>query len=176
MRHRIIDTPTGLFAIIQQDDGSLGTTWVNAGTRRALRASRLDPNLVAVLARKLKRYFAGHEVDFTDVPTPSGPEFFAACWNACRRIKRGRTVSYAELAQLAGSSPSAARAAGQAMRRNPLPVIVPCHRVVGADGKLHGFGGSCDVHGRELGVKLALLRMENARIADESSLFQLQES
>ena len=63
---------------------------------------------------------------------------------------------------MAGGRGSAARAAGQAMRRNRLPIIIPCHRVVSAAGRLHGFGGSCDQAGPALAVKRALLRMEGA--------------
>ena len=81
-------------------------------------------------------------VTFDDVHLPGHPPFHARCWRACASIERGRTINYAALASLAGGSRRAARAAGQAMRRNPLPVIVPCHRVVAEDGSLHGYGGA----------------------------------
>ena len=79
-----------------------------------------------------------------------------AAWDACRRIPPGETRSYAWLAQAAGR-PLAARAAGQSMARNRLAMIIPCHRVIGSDGGLHGYGAG------GLGVKARLLDMERAR-------------
>jgi len=161
MRHRIIKTFTGPFALIQHDDGELATTWLSRETESLLAGSRSDSRLLPELADQLVRYFAGELVDFTDVATPKGSAFFRKCWQACRKIPRGQTISYAELAQRAGS-PGAARAAGQAMRNNELPIIIPCHRVIGAGGRLHGFGGNCDSSSHELDIKRALLTMERA--------------
>ena len=84
------------------------------------------------------------------------------CWEACRSIPRGETRSYGELATMAGERGNAARAAGQAMRRNRLPIIIPCHRVISAAGGLHGFSGSSDQAGPALAVKRALLQIEGA--------------
>jgi methylated-DNA-[protein]-cysteine S-methyltransferase len=179
MRHRILDTFTGPFALIQHDDSSLATTWVTSEMTHCgwLAASRLDPRLLPDLARRLKAYFAGDaDVDFDDVPTPNatcgdGDGFWAQCWDACRRISRGQTRSYTQLALAAGASASACRAAGQAMRHNPLPIIVPCHRVVSASGKLHGFAGSCDADGPQLAIKRALLSMEG--VDEDGGLFSV---
>lgn len=77
------------------------------------------------------------------------PAFTAAVLRACSEVPWGKVVSYGELASRAGH-PGAARAAGQVMRRNPLPPFVPCHRVVGADGSLTGFGGGLELKGRLL--------------------------
>jgi methylated-DNA-[protein]-cysteine S-methyltransferase len=159
MRHRIINTPTGPFAIIQHDDDSLATTWINRDVQRSLKTSREDRSLQSDLSKRLTAFFKGNEVDFEDVPNPQGSAFFVKCWNACRRIKRGAVASYAELARSAGS-PDAFRAAGQAMRNNRLPIIIPCHRVIAASGRLHGFSGSCDAEGAELAVKRMLLKLE----------------
>ena len=81
------------------------------------------------------------------------PPFFRAAWEACLTIPRGETRSYAWVAAAAGS-PGAFRAAGQAMARNRLAVVVPCHRVIGSDGGLHGYGGG------GLDKKAKLLNME----------------
>jgi methylated-DNA-[protein]-cysteine S-methyltransferase len=159
MRHRIIQTFTGPFAIIENEDGIVSTTWLSAASRRLLAHSSPDKNLQPELTRLVAVYFAGEDVNFSDVPLPHGSPFFRNCWRQCRRIPRGQTVSYGELARRAGS-PGASRAAGQAMRNNPLPIIIPCHRVIGSSGHLHGFGGSCDAAGDALGVKAALLKME----------------
>jgi O-6-methylguanine DNA methyltransferase len=92
------------------------------------------------------------------VPTPKASPFFERCWKACRSIPAGETRTYGWLAKAAGNA-QAVRAAGQAMRRNPLPVIVPCHRVVGANG-LGGFAGSDDPRGASCRLKAWLLRRE----------------
>ena len=162
MRHRIIDTFTGPFALIQDQDGELATSWLYPEFQVTLAASHHDPRLLPDLARRLARYFNGKDVDFSDVPLPSGAEFFQKCWEACRNIPRGKTRGYGELARAAGGDHAAARAAGQAMRRNRLPIIIPCHRVIAADGRLHGFAGTSDRESPELGIKYALLRMEGA--------------
>jgi methylated-DNA-[protein]-cysteine S-methyltransferase len=108
-----------------------------------------------VLADKLRRYFEGEEVTFTLPLDPTiGTEFQRRVWAACRTIPRGKTRTYGDIARLAGS-PEAARAVGQAMARNPWPVIVPCHRVVGEGGGLTGFGGG-------LTMKQQMLAMEGA--------------
>ena len=166
MRHRTLDTFTGPFVLIEMDDGSLRTSWLTADVERQLKSSREDRSLQPELAERLTRYFAGNEVDFSDIALASGGgEFQRRCWRACRRIPRGQTRTYAELAEMAGS-PSAARAAGQAMRHNALPIIVPCHRVVGSGGNLHGFGGTTNKRSRALSVKKSLLEMEGA-LADD---------
>jgi methylated-DNA-[protein]-cysteine S-methyltransferase len=162
MRHRILDTYTGPFALMMCDDGEVRTGWAShAEIRRQLKSSRLDPLILKNLAARLERYFEGESVDFADVPLPAGPAFYRRCWKACRKIDAGQTISYAELARLAGS-PHAARAAGQAMRNNPQPIVTPCHRVIGSAGDLHGFGGSCNPSSDSIDIKRALLEMEQA--------------
>jgi methylated-DNA-[protein]-cysteine S-methyltransferase len=93
--------------------------------------------------RQLEAYFAGELRDF-DLPlAPEGSEFQLRVWEQLRAIPYGETISYGELARRVGD-PAAARAVGLANGRNPLPVIVPCHRVIGADGSLTGFGGGLE--------------------------------
>lgn len=159
-QYRVITSRLGRFAIIQQADGSLASTWIDHDDDRLGDAVE-NPSLLPDLARALASYFAGKAVDFSFIETPGASAFTRRCWQACREIPAGRTITYAQLAAAAGN-PLAARAAGQAMRRNPLPVIVPCHRVVGSDGGLHGFGGSMDPDGQQLGLKAGLLAHETA--------------
>jgi methylated-DNA-[protein]-cysteine S-methyltransferase len=159
MRYQLIDTFTGPFAIIEDDGGDLTTTWLTAEQQRRFATLKPDRSLQPELVMELKRYFNGEHVDFSDAPLPQASAFTRKCWKVCRAIPRGQTISYAELAKRAGS-PGAARAAGQAMRNNPLPIITPCHRVVGSSGRLHGFGGSCDAQGSQLNIKAKLLAME----------------
>ena len=103
-------------------------------------------------------YFAGNVTALDRIPLDlSGASpFFGAAWAACRGIPPGQTRTYQWLAEAAGR-PRASRAAGQAMARNPFPLIIPCHRVVGSNGGLHGYGAG------GIGVKARLLEMERNR-------------
>ena len=101
---------------------------------------------------QLGEYFAGRRVRF-DLPlAPRGTEFQRRVWHALRQIPYGETISYGELARRIGK-PSASRAVGLANGANPLPILIPCHRVIGADGSLTGFGGG-------LPIKRKLLALE----------------
>ena len=103
-------------------------------------------------ARQLEQYFAGERRTF-DLPLAlEGTDFQRAVWRELERIPYGTTISYGELARRVGN-PRASRAVGAANGRNPLPIVVPCHRVIGGDGRLTGFGGG-------LPVKEALLALE----------------
>ena len=105
-------------------------------------------------------YFAGEVAALDGVATDLGdaPPFFRAAWSACRSIPPGETRSYRWLAQAAGN-PKASRAAGQAMAKNPVPLVIPCHRVVGSGGNLHGYGGG------GVAVKAQLLELERRQRA-----------
>jgi methylated-DNA-[protein]-cysteine S-methyltransferase len=103
---------------------------------------------------QLAEYFAGKRRVFSLPLAPRGTPFQRSVWQALRQIPYGETVSYGELARRLGST-SGARAVGLANGANPLPIIVPCHRVIGADGSLTGFGGG-------LTIKRALLALEGA--------------
>jgi methylated-DNA-[protein]-cysteine S-methyltransferase len=114
-----------------------------AGLRRA--GSRADDHPVLVAAvEQLTAYFDGRLRTF-DLPlTPSGTVFQLRVWEALRGIPYGETVSYGEIARRLGLLPSASRAVGLANGANPISIIVPCHRVIGADGSLTGYGGGLD--------------------------------
>ena len=113
-----------------------------------------DHRLLDLAARQLDDYFAAKRCVF-DLPlAPCGTEFQRAVWMALAGIGYGETISYAQLAQRVGK-PTAMRAVGAANGRNPLPIVLPCHRVIGADGALTGFGGG-------LPTKQFLLELEGA--------------
>lgn len=113
---------------------------------------RADTAVLAGTARQLAEYFGGRRQAF-DLPLAlEGTAFQRAVWDALLRIGYGQTVSYGELADRIGR-PTAARAVGLANGRNPVSIVVPCHRVVGADGSLTGYGGG-------LGSKRHLLDLE----------------
>lgn len=99
--------------------------------------------MLTPVVTQLGEYFAGHRVDF-DLPlVPAGTPFQQKVWMALRDIPYGRTMSYGEIALELGQ-PTASRAVGLANGRNPLAVIVPCHRVIGSNGSLTGFGGGLE--------------------------------
>ncbi|MBX2850305.1 MAG: methylated-DNA--[protein]-cysteine S-methyltransferase [Phycisphaeraceae bacterium] len=102
-----------------------------------------DAEPFADTCRQLDAYFAG-ELERFDLPlAPSGTDFQLHVWEQLRRIPFGQTISYGELARRVGD-PNASRAVGAANGRNPISIIVPCHRVIGADGSLTGFGGGIE--------------------------------
>ncbi|NUS38343.1 MAG: methylated-DNA--[protein]-cysteine S-methyltransferase [Lysobacter sp.] len=123
-----------------------------------------DNAVLAMTRAQLGEYFAGRRRIF-DLPlAPRGTPFQLDVWMALRAIPYGVTIRYRDLAERVGK-PSAMRAVGAANGRNPLPIVVPCHRVIGADGSLTGFGGG-------LPTKRFLLQLEGA-MAGEEDLFGL---
>lgn len=167
-RVRIIETPTGPFFLLALDDGSIETGWVEMAeamgrmSGKGLAEAIRDDSILDNPAARILRAFAGQTVDFSDIDTPAGTPFQRAVWRATRAIPLGETRTYAEIAEAAGH-PGAARAVGQAMRRNRLPMVIPCHRVIAAAG-LGGFGGGGeDGAGSWSSIKQALLDAEEAR-------------
>jgi methylated-DNA-[protein]-cysteine S-methyltransferase len=117
-------------------------------------ADGIAADIIESTARQLREYFDGARRDF-DLPlAPEGTAFQCEVWRALATIPFGETWSYRDLARALGK-PAAVRAVGAANGRNPLPIVLPCHRVIGADGSLTGFGGG-------LPIKAALLRLEGA--------------
>jgi methylated-DNA-[protein]-cysteine S-methyltransferase len=155
-------TAFGWVGIAWSDQGLVAVTLpqpTEAEVMSGLPAARgLDPDQapgldLEILTDKLQRYFDGEAIVFDEPLDPTiGTRFQQRVWAITRAIPRGQTRTYGQIAREAGS-PGAARAVGQAMARNPWPVIVPCHRVVGHDGGLTGFGGG-------LGMKRQMLTME----------------
>jgi methylated-DNA-[protein]-cysteine S-methyltransferase len=102
-----------------------------------------DESPFTVLIAMLEEYFAGRAVEF-DIPLSlAGTDFQRRVWTALREIPHGETISYGELARRVGT-PGAARAVGLANGRNPIAIVIPCHRVIGADGRLTGYGGGLE--------------------------------
>ena len=126
----------------------------------AMRKNPESSELLEEAQRQLFSYFAGERTDF-DIPLHlHGTEFQMKVWNALRQIPYGETRTYAELAAMVGN-PKACRAVGGANNKNPIMIFVPCHRVIGADGSLVGFGGG-------LYAKRFLLELE-AEVAAENA-------
>ena len=162
-----IDSPVGEL-LLAADDGGLQLIEFASPRHPATRGSgwREGSNALIEQARaQLGEYFAGDRRAF-DLPlSPRGTPFQLDVWRALQRIPYGATTSYAALASGIGK-PSATRAVGAANGRNPLPIVVPCHRVIGADGSLTGFGGG-------LPIKQFLLALEGA-IPARTDLFAVR--
>lgn len=108
-----------------------------------------DPQRTAELRRQLAEYFAGERREFDLELAPEGTPFERSVWEALRTIPFGETRSYGEIAAAIGH-PGAARAVGRANGANPIPIVVPCHRVIGSNGSLTGFGGGLENKSRLL--------------------------
>jgi methylated-DNA-[protein]-cysteine S-methyltransferase len=150
MPRTVVDSPIGPLGLIASDAALQGVVFDG----RTIRPERKSP-LLDEAACQLEAYFAGELVAF-DLPLElSGTDFQRRCWLALATIPYGQTVSYGEQARRLGLGTEKARAVGAANGSNPLPLVLPCHRVIGADGSLTGFGGG-------LHVKRFLLELEGA--------------
>jgi methylated-DNA-[protein]-cysteine S-methyltransferase len=147
-------TPLG-DVLLARTDGGLAGAWFtgqNAHPITITAPRRDDDPLLRAAASQLGEYFAGQRQEFDLALDMRGTEFQRQVWRALLGIARGQTASYGDIARQIGS-PSAVRAVGGAVGRNPLSVIVPCHRVVGSDGSLTGYAGGLE-------RKRALLHLE----------------
>jgi methylated-DNA-[protein]-cysteine S-methyltransferase len=133
----VLSTPIGGLGVFTQGDAVSGVSFGAAPTE----LTGVPDGVLATALAELTGYFAGERVEF-DVPTvlTRGSEFERAVWAQIAAIPYGETRTYGAIARAVGE-PGGAQAVGTACNRNPLPVIVACHRVVGANGKLVGFGG-----------------------------------
>lgn len=163
----VVDSPVGPLLLVASG-GALTHVWFD-GLRRArdddAPVAQGDAEVLASTTVQLSEYFAGERHTF-DLPLRlAGTEFQRAVWDALARIPWGTTTTYGTIARGLGMPVSASRAVGAANGANPIPVIVPCHRVIGADGLLTGYGGG-------LRRKDSLLRLEGvATERDQLPLF-----
>jgi methylated-DNA-[protein]-cysteine S-methyltransferase len=158
-----VETPLGTLAIEGSERGLTQIDLLPGGKQAP--TSAVEPgSVVAKAASQLGEYFAGKRRDF-DLPLDyEAGGFERSVLDELVRVPFGKTVSYGELAAMAGS-PRAARAVGNIMRQNPLMIVIPCHRVIGADGSLRGYGGL----GSGLDHKRRLLELEGASFQPSSS-------
>jgi methylated-DNA-[protein]-cysteine S-methyltransferase len=170
--YTIFETTNGFAALAWNENGvtSLRLPASSEGRaeasvlRRFPQARRTTPSAqMASLISEIKRYFDGEKVDFSAVPLDMGSQdpFFARVYAEVRKLGWGETTTYGAVAKVLGAEPQAARDVGQAMASNPIPLIVPCHRVLAAGGKIGGFsapGGSSS--------KAKMLEIEGVPLAD----------
>nr|AQQ74645.1 hypothetical protein [uncultured bacterium] len=156
-----VASPVGCLRLVSCGDELVGIRFATGrdGRRRDIAEQNLVAGSSSVIERarvQLEEYFRGERRDF-DLPlAPRGTEFQRRVWQRLRGIEYGSTTTYGALAHELGNS-KASRAVGLANGSNPIPIVIPCHRVIGADGTLTGFGGG-------LPVKSALLELERGRL------------
>ena len=161
------DTPLDDLRLVISDFGLVAVEWADSQPeldrilRRLAHPVKADASRVKPYAEEVRAYLEGRLREFT----------FAIDWDTLRPFQRtvleavyaipyGETCTYAEIAAQIGRSPAASRAVGRANATNPMPLVIPCHRVIGTDGKLHGYGG-----GQGLPTKAWLLQLEGAVLA-----------
>jgi len=154
-RYDYCDTPQGRMLLVATDRGLAGVYFVGQKHYPKLNAEwTRDQRGLQQAKRELLEYFAGKRKAFSVPLDPQGTPFQRAVWREIAKVRFGERITYAELARRAGY-PGSARAAGAATGRNPLGVIVPCHRIVGTNGSLTGYAGG-------LSRKKAFLALEAA--------------
>lgn len=155
LAYKTIESPIGKLKLVASDKGLVAILWENDSPRRVrldeLVADEQHPVLVET-ERQLGQYFAGKRKTFSIALDIRGTRFQKDVWEALLAIPFGETRSYGQLAKQLGN-PCASRAVGAANGRNPVSIIVPCHRVIGSSGKLTGFAGGLDAKAHLLGLE-----------------------
>lgn len=149
-----LDSPVGPLLAVERDGSLVGLHFEGEGAPEPGEDWLEDPAAFAEVHRQLTEYFSGRRRSFDLELAPEGTEFQRRVWRALGDIPYGCTSGYGELAEAIGR-PGAGRAVGAANGANPMPIVIPCHRVIAADGSLGGFGGGLD-------RKVLLLELEGA--------------
>ena len=164
IRFAVVKTAWGSFGFVARGDALIATflPMPEQTCRRTILAAFPEAKEMADLlpgfARRLAAYYSGRRTDFTvKVDLSDVPDFRRAVLEACRKVPFGRTATYADLARAVGR-PGATRAVGSAMSHNPLPLVIPCHRILRSDGSLGGFSSP-----RGAAEKQRMLRLESPR-------------
>ena len=160
-----MNSPVGQLTLIASEQGLAAILWENDNLNRVHAKADIHnathPTLIAT-EQQLNEYFARQRNQFTIPLDPIGTPFQKAVWKALETIPYGETRTYSQLAQQLGN-PTAARAVGAANGKNPISIIVPCHRVIGASGSLTGFAGGLE-------AKACLLALEGATTNNSKQL------
>ena len=157
MKYCYLESPVGTLLIACDEKAIRRIEFPLGGTPAQPEAGWQESNcgLLQHATEQLSEYFSGRRTIFSVPLGPEGTEFQRAVWRRLQDIPYGQTITYGELAKRVGN-PKASRAVGAANGCNPIPIMIPCHRVIGSDGKLTGFGGG-------LPVKKALLTLETGQ-------------
>jgi methylated-DNA-[protein]-cysteine S-methyltransferase len=165
--YKFVASPIGRLKLVASDHGLIAILWDNDNPRRVRLSEPVECPEQPVLVRterELEEYFAGKRNAFSVPLDMRGTHFQRQVWEALLGIPFGETRTYGQLAKQLGN-PNATRAVGAANGRNPIAIIVPCHRVIGSSGALTGFAGGLD-------AKAHLLRLEGTR----SEIFAIREN
>lgn len=154
----IINSPIGKLEIHGNESGILNIQFSDS---KEIAVSKTIPSELKAVVTQLKEYFNGERTEFTIKLSPKGTDFQKKVWNELLKIPYGKTVSYQQIANQL-ENPKVIRAAASANGKNPIPIIIPCHRVIGSDGSLTGYAGG-------LQRKKLLLELESN--AKQQSLF-----
>lgn len=149
---KVIDSPVGQLTLVASEHGLAAILWENDNPRRVPLGEVIDSDDHPILLeteRQLREYFTGQRTEFSLPMDFRGTEFQRRVWSALLTIPFGETRSYAQIAEQIGC-PAAVRAVGAANGKNPLSIIAPCHRVLGANGKLTGFAGGLETKAKLL--------------------------
>ena len=153
--YKIVESPVGKLKLLASDKGLVAILWENDNPRRVRLGEIVEDSKHPILCeteRQLKEYFEGKRKSFSLTLDMRGTQFQNDVWKALLAIPFGETRSYAQLAKQLGN-PKATRAVGAANGRNPVSIVVPCHRVIGSSGKLTGFAGGLDTKARLLDLE-----------------------
>ena len=161
MKTTVVDSPIGRLELLATDSALCGLNWAHQHAHPQNRSNdfRFDDRsrILEQASEELQLYFEGKLQEFTVPCAPEGTPFQRQVWSVLETIEWGKTLTYKTVANTL-NKPSAARAVGTAIGKNPLPIFIPCHRVVGSNGSLTGFSGGID-------VKRELLALENEQYA-----------
>jgi methylated-DNA-[protein]-cysteine S-methyltransferase len=163
IRYRTINSPIGPLTLAGSGSALTNLRMVDQTYEPSRADWSVDPGAFGTAVEQLDAYFAGELVDFDMELDLRGTEFQRRVWQALLTIPYGETRSYGEIAEQIGA-PGAARAVGLANGHNPIAIVVPCHRVIGASGSLTGYGGGLD-------RKRTLLELEKQRASVNLTLF-----
>ena len=159
MSYSQIESPVGPLLLVADEAGLRQILFVNGQHQARPDASwKEDAGPLKETVGQLRSYFAGEREDF-DLPlAPEGTSFQQDVWRRLCEIPYGETISYGELARRIGN-PQASRAVGLANGSNPIPIVIPCHRVIGSNGKLTGYGGGLPIKEKLLALERKQLRL-----------------
>jgi methylated-DNA-[protein]-cysteine S-methyltransferase len=158
-RYTRVESPVGPLLLVA-DEAGLRKIYFEKGRDRARPESwwKKDDNLFQNVIAQLRSYFTGKLREFDLVLAPEGTRFQLDVWQRLCEIPYGETMSYGELARRVGN-PNASRAVGLANGSNPIPIVIPCHRVIGSNGKLTGYGGGLPIKEKLLALEHGQLRL-----------------
>jgi methylated-DNA-[protein]-cysteine S-methyltransferase len=172
----LFDTPIGICSLVWRDDRIVGLRLPEASaaaTRNRIKRrwagaeERMPPPAMQAVIDRVLSLLAGQQVDLSDVPLDFGdaPDFHKRAYAIARTVPPGQTITYGEIAKRLGA-PQESREVGQAMGKNPIAIIMPCHRVLGADGKMGGFSANGGI-----ATKRRILEIEGAAALGAGPLF-----